>query len=271
MLKRRAQMAKKRTGKSRPADRGSRRKSLLSGRGRYIIGVFGILAIGWFGGRPVLDKIKSHPLFTVRDVVVEGADYLDSESIISTASVPLGSNIFDIDYRTISERLKSSFAAENFTVYRRLPDTVAIQVHERIPVALLNANEIVGVDTEGVTLPHVDASFVETLPIVAGIDNIAALKDSAVHAKLVKGIELLDRISEDAPSVYKRISEVNVADMNEMGITLIDNGLEVIIGDKDWESNILRLESVVAKISERVESVKAVDIRFGGKVFVRKK
>ena len=130
--------------------------------------------------------------------------------------------------------------------------------------------ELIGVDKNGVPLPYVGAELVENLPILTGIDNISALADSTVRARLQAGLNLLERIKDKAPSTYKRISEVNVSSMNTLGISLIDNGLEVIIGEKDWVRKIPVLDRVINEVTIDRKAVKAVDIRFGEKVIVVK-
>ena len=203
--------------------------------------------------------------------MVEGADYLEPDSIVTAAGVETGGNIFEVAFEPIVMHLNEKFAAENFTVFRRLPDTIAIRVRERKPVALLNMTELVGVDKDGVPLPHVGASMAETLPIITGIKSVSSLADTTVRERLVKGIRLLGSISEQSPSVYGRISEVNVSDMSELGITLIDNGLEVIIGDGDWSRKIPVLEKVINRIPVDGKKIRAIDIRFAEKIFFRKK
>ena len=74
---------------------------------------------------------------------------------------------------------------------------------------------------------------------------------------------MLGHIYEGAPSVYNRISEVDVSNMAKMGICLVDNGLEVIIGDSDWARKIPVLDKVINEVTKREEAVKAIDIRFG--------
>lgn len=223
-----------------------------------------------FAGVPFVRSIAAHPVFNVRHVVVEGAQYLDSEKIIKKAGVELGANIHEIDVEGISETLEKSFAAEDFTVFRRLPNTMVISIRERQPVALLNMKALVGVDKNGVPLPHVGADMVESLPIITGIKTVSSLADSTVKERLLKGLSMLGHISEGAPSVYNRISEVDVSNMAKMGICLVDNGLEVIIGDRDWAKKIPVLDKVINELTSRGEDVKAVDIRFGEKIYVRK-
>jgi len=271
----------KRTGSSKQASKWSQEKpapkraskslGLRIIRGRYIIGLLLIGGIGRYAGVPVVETVRQHPVFNVRNVVVEGADYLDPEAIMETAGVPEGDNIFDLDLAAVSEALEQAYVAEDFVVFRRLPDTVAIRVRERKPVALLNATTIIGVDEDGVPLPHVGAACVETLPIISGVKSVEALADSSVRERLKTGLRLLGKISDEAPSVYGRISEIDVSSISDMGITLIDNGLEVIIGSDDWNKKIPKLENVIARVSQQVDAVKAVDIRFGDKIFVRKK
>ncbi len=256
---------------TKPPARKPGKPGRMSGMGRYVIlAVLCGLAVKYLAA-PAIDAVKHHPVFTVRHVVVEGADYIDPSRIIETAGIETGVNIFDVPIRPVVARLDDTFSAEDFTVFRRLPDTVAIRVKERKPVALLNMSELVGVDANGVPLPHVGASLAETLPIITGVDNVKSLSDSTVRDHLVKGLRLVERISKESPSVYKRIYEVNVANVSELGITLIDNGIEVIIGEDDWSRKIPMLEKVINRVPDSVEKVRAIDIRFAEKVFLRKK
>ena len=242
----------------------------LSGFVRFLL-VCALIALGVrYAGMPVVRSIAAHPVFNVRNVLVEGARYINPEKITDTAGIELETNIYEIDIEGISQTLENAFAAEDFTVFRRLPNTVVVEVKERKPVALLNMKTLVGVDVNGVPLPHVGADMVESLPIISGIKTASSLSDSTVKERLLKGLSMLDRISKDAPSVYTRISEVDVSNMASMGICLVDNGLEVIIGDSDWSKKIPVLDKVINEVTRRKEAVKAVDIRYGEKVFVRK-
>jgi len=238
--------------------------------GQYILGFVLLMVAGYFGGETALRHIMVHPIFNVREVYVDGVHYLNSEEIIKAAGIDLNTNIFHIDVEQVASKVKKVFTAENFTVYRCLPNRIKIEVHERKPVALLNTKELIGVDKDGVPLPHIGASFVEKLPIVTGIALVSDLSDSTVKARLVEGLKLLGRLENSAPSTYKRISEINVSNMSTLGISLIDNGLEVIIGNEDWGRKIPLLDKVINEVVSRSEAVKALDIRFGEVVVVKK-
>ncbi|HDY88432.1 MAG TPA: FtsQ-type POTRA domain-containing protein, partial [bacterium] len=151
--------------------RRSGKKKLNFSVGRYILGFIAIALAYHFAVSPTVKRIMLHPIFKLRHVVVDGSQYIDSEKIITSAAVEMGKNIFDINIGEISENLKKSYAAEDFTVYRSIPCTITIKIHEKKPVALLNMKKLIGVDKKGVPLPHIGANLVESLPIVTGINS----------------------------------------------------------------------------------------------------
>ncbi|MFC1490069.1 cell division protein FtsQ/DivIB [Candidatus Latescibacterota bacterium] len=250
---------------------GKRRKTGSGlGLGRFLLGMIVLGLFYQFAVAPVMKSIMAHQIFNVIDVDVMGAEYIDSDEILNAAAIEIGNNIFEINIRNVSETLENNFTAEDFTVYKKLPNSIIINVNEKIPVALLNMNELIGVDKNGVPLPHIGAELAANLPILTGISSVASLSDSVAVERLKAGLALLEKIKEKAPTTYKRISEINVSNMSTLGISLIDNGLEVIIGEKDWIRKIPVLDKTINKITMNRQAVKAVDIRFGDKVIVVK-
>jgi len=81
---------------------------------------------------------------------------------------------------------------------------------------------------------------------------------------------MLDRISAEAPAVYSRISEVDVANMADMGVCLVDNGIRVVIGNQDWKRIIPKLDLVINEVTRRRDKVKILDVRPPGRVIVTK-
>ena len=137
--------------------------------GRYLI-LFVILgALVWAGDKLLLDRIIAMPVFTVRTILVEGTQHLDKELILKSAAIHPGENIFRTDLEKASRSLRNDFAAQDFTLFRKLPDTIVIRVVERRPVALVNDGELVGVDAQGVFLPHIGADMIDSLPIITGV------------------------------------------------------------------------------------------------------
>ena len=224
----------------------------------------------WVGGKPLLDRVVALPVFIVRTILVEGTQHLDKELILKSAAIHPGENIFRADLEKASRSLRKDFSAQDFTLFRKLPDTIVIRVVERRPVALINDGELMGVDAQGVLLPHIGAGMVDSLPIITGVTGAGALADPEVKERLLAGLKLLDAITRQAPAVQKRISEINASNASTMGISLIDNGIEVIIGQGGWTEKLPIMEKVIRQVISRGDSVQAVDMRFGEKIFIRK-
>ena len=258
-------------------DRGNRVRETGTGRraGRWLLLTAFLVALIWFVGNQAVARVTALPVFTVNRVAVEGAERLDRSRIIETAGIALGINIFRVDLKRASDRLRKEFAAKDFTLYRRLPGTIVIRVRERKPVALVNVGKLIGVDADGVLLPHIGESMADSLPIITGIGGDESnLADPAVRNRLLAGLGLLDSIACRCPGVQKRISEVNVSSLSGLGISLINDGLEVIIGENGWGYKLPQLERVINRVSGRMDSVKTVDMRFigrnAGKIFLKK-
>jgi cell division septal protein FtsQ len=254
-----------RTGSSSPKwkrqSQGLKMKPNTSGRhiGRYFFLLVIIAAGLFFGGKYAVDYAAALPVFTVRHVTVEGTQFMDRAKVIASSGIRPGSGLFNVNLVGVSSKLSKEYAASNFIIYRRLPDTIVIKVHERKPVALLGSDKLIGIDDQGVPLPYVGADMVSTLPIITGIKNSASLSDPLVKARLMTGLRLLETISKDSPSIVKRISELNVS---TMGIGLIDNGLEIIIGETDWAEKVPNLEKVITEVTGRLDSVRTVNMSF---------
>jgi phosphoribosylaminoimidazolecarboxamide formyltransferase/IMP cyclohydrolase len=199
------------------------------------------------GGKYAVDYAAALPVFTVRQVVVEGTHYIDRNKIVASTGIKPGCGLFEVNLVAVAIKLKKEYAARDFTVFRRLPDTIIIRVQERKPMDLLGTVMVIGVDEVGFPLSHVGQEMVSTLPIVSGIKSTASLSDSQVKSRLVTGLKLLDAISKDSPEIMKRISDINVS---TMGINLLDNGLEVkrvaggLLVQKRFDSKIVSPESV---------------------------
>jgi hypothetical protein len=144
-------------------------------------------------------------------------------------------------------------------------------VRERRPVALINVGKLIGVDANGVPLPHIGAAMADSLPIITGIDGgLSSLANPAVRNRLLSGLKLLDAIARQSPSVYKRISEINVSSLSGMGFNLIDTGLDVIIGENGWGEKLPNLERVINQVTGSMDSVITLDMRIPGKLFLKK-
>ncbi|MCF8589285.1 cell division protein FtsQ/DivIB [Gordonia liuliyuniae] len=92
------------------------------------------------------------PLMSVRNVDVVGAKVVDETEILRVAQAPTGTPLLQVDTGAIASRIAVLPAIEEVTVEREYPSTLAIDVTERVPVAIVDQDGKVAVmDRLGVT------------------------------------------------------------------------------------------------------------------------
>lgn len=131
----------------------------------------------------------------VRDVVVEGRNRIDTETLKTAIGVEPGDPIFGIDIQEMHARLTAISWVKDVQVRRAWPDRVIVSLTERLPVALwadANGGPAV-IDAEGVVLTRINTGDFGQLLVVEGegcapeAGNIIALlkaqPDIAVRVK----------------------------------------------------------------------------------------
>jgi cell division septal protein FtsQ len=120
------------------------------------------------------------PLFIVR--VVEVSDQpldspLDPREVSALAAVPLAkTSLFALDLKSIEKRLLTNHWVRDVVLTKRFPQTLAIQVIYRQPVALLQGPQGVlkYVDTDGSIFGPVTLRGRADLPVIHGLPQGAA-------------------------------------------------------------------------------------------------
>lgn len=155
--------------------------------GRYLawaVAILLLLAALWGGWRS-LQRIflRGNPRFTLRhvEVIINGElRKADITTFLERRGVRVHqTNLFAIDLRAQREALSSHVmvAAADFRV--RLPDTLVVEVTERVPVARLMSRSQRLLDAEGWLLPPRDPEKTAGLPIVFGARSGPGLQEGA--------------------------------------------------------------------------------------------
>ncbi|MGB9919206.1 MAG: cell division protein FtsQ/DivIB [Moorellales bacterium] len=178
-------------------------------------------------------------LWGLRTIEVRGNTALSSEEIIRLSNLILGQNLWGIDKEAVRENLLRHPRVREVTLRRRLPDTVVLEVQERIPLGVIPAaGAYWEVDREGRVLG--------SRPIWAPGDPLLLTGVAVTRAQLVPGntITLPDirpvlAVAEALPAeVRERIQEVHLAGAG--GVCLYTReGVRVNLGETvDLEKKI---------------------------------
>jgi len=163
--------------------RARRRAWLLAG---LILGIPAVLAGAVWGGTAAWRALFSeNDYFRIRNIEVTTDGTLGRGHIVEYAKVQEGDNLFAVSPREAREWLLKVPVIANAQVGRRLPDTLLIEVTERMAVARLGRTGggcPLAVDAEGHVLGP--SSVRASLPVVLGLRD--------------KGLRPGDRVRDDA-------------------------------------------------------------------------
>jgi cell division protein FtsQ len=143
---------------------------------RALVGgvVVAVLAGLWIAGVPhqlawSAGEAIGRAGFTVRQIEVQGVERMAKLPVYAAALDQPSSAMPLIDLDAVRARLLDQPWVKDAQVSRRLPDTLAIQITEREPVALWQHGGVVHlIDREGVALQVVDVDRYPKLPLLVG-------------------------------------------------------------------------------------------------------
>ena len=209
------------------------------------------------------------PRFAVTRVEVVGASRLHAEDVMRAAGIAPGVNLFRVRPRAAASALETLPQVRRADVVRHFPNRVVIHVEERRPFTLVHAGRLHWIDEQGVALAAEARAVSAPLPVISGFgpDELA----TAAHApseRLARGISLVRMLLRSGSPVAAQISEIDVGRPEGPVLYTVD-GVEVRIGDEDWEGRLARLTGVLAQLHATGEAVTSVDLRFRDQVVLK--
>ena len=230
-----------------------------------VLAIAGILLISWRSGRlvAVLQHVQAESIalsaeggFRVEQVDVVGREQTDPKALLAAAGLKRGDPILAFSPEAARQRIESLPWVASAAVERQLPNTVAITIVERKPIALWQHNEKISlIDSVGANLGTVAIETAPPLPLVVG-------GDAPSHAS-----ELLGLLAEH-PDIAKRVQASSWIGSRRWDLKL-DNGVEVRLPEVGIADALQQLADAEASSRLLERDVAAIDLRLAGKMIVR--
>ncbi|MBF0421639.1 MAG: FtsQ-type POTRA domain-containing protein [Magnetococcales bacterium] len=210
-------------------------------------------ALGWW--------VASQPgRFALQRIQLSGLNRTTQAEAMEQIRVQAGTNLLWIDPRTIKERVQGLPWVRGVWVRRIFPDTLSVEVTEKIPVCMgVLGEKLVLMDEYGQAIKPYLGSDPLLLPVVRPPPN----KDGP--REVVWLINLLDRF----PGLKEKISEA-VGYAGKRWALYTKNGVRLLISaNADQELGLLMKLQGKYKILDR--KIRQVELRIPGKVAIRVK
>jgi hypothetical protein len=251
-----------RTGRERLARLGTNLLCLTM----FVLGAWlGVLA--YREGRQAL-----HGLFTLREIEVTGLVHVSRDEVLERLAMPEDETLFTVSPPKLVRNLEGHPWIKAARVSRRPFHTVAIEVSERQPAAVLRTSAgTLLLDAEGTvltTLPGTDDSI---LPVLVGIDPVRLREgEPSVRRVAQAGIRLAGLLGDS----YRGRPEVNLSNPDNAVGTV--QGLQFAFGSAAFEEKWVQYHKVAGTVGPRLVDGndggrRLIDLRYPGKVIVRER
>jgi cell division protein FtsQ len=194
-----------------------------------------------------VDAVTDEAGFGIQDIRITGNSRTPAASIAAALGLERGQSIFDVDLRAARRRLMALDWISEAEVRRRYPDSISVDVVEKVPFALWRA---------------LDGLYV--IDRAGGIITSKSLPAFAKFPKLVgpganHGAEIVDAVASH------RVLAARVSVMQRVGNRrwnlVLDDGVNVKLPEKDWEKQLDVLEHLIIDKGVLERDISEIDLR----------
>lgn len=209
----------------------------------------------------------------VRRVAVEGNRIVETPEILQLVKIAKDAQLHEVDLMAVRKNVLSHYFIKDAVIERDLPATIKIKVKERAPLAIVNAQEVLYLDEDGVVLPHSISKALFDLPILSGVPGTITLKPGMTlkNADVQEALEILATSKLLGKELYYMISEVRLRDGGDIVLYAAEWGVPIVMGKGNIPNKLVRLETFWREVvrQQGSERLQYVDLRFDDQIVVR--
>ena len=194
------------------------------------------------------------PIFNIREIKVFNNSQVPADTIISLSGLKIDENIFKFYNGNVINKIKENSYIEDVKVHRKLPNTVEIDIEERISqYSVEYMGKYAYINTQGYILEISEDS--KGYPIIQGITPAEGDVTSGNRlnnedlSRVEDVIKIMSSAKENGLDV--KITTIDISNKNEYSIYLEEEKKKVYLGDNTNLSN--KMLYVVAIIEQEKE------------------
>ena len=198
--------------------------------------------LAWGGHAAWRAMFAENEFFEIRQIEVTTDGDLGAENILEYARVRKGLNLFAVRPEDIRGSLLSVPVIANAQVGRRLPDTLVIEVAERVSVARLGrpgSGSPLAVDATGHVLGP--SSVRATLPVVLGVRDNGLRPGDVVNDPMLKdALKILEICNQAAMRQELAVATIDLGSEEQIEVGLM-SGEQVLLSRGQLEEKLRQL------------------------------
>ena len=211
-------------------------------------------------------------IYDIDEINIYGTTFFDQSIIKEKSDVLKSFNIFDKELENYKNEILKFDHIIDCKISRKFPSTIDITIFEREPIALINSDELIILDSEGVCLPveYCDLS----LPILSNFKSNPELYpkgSKTASTNVLSTVSLMKFTKDNFSTIYDNISEFVFNEDSEYEIILKNGKTKILLGSQNLQKKIKYLESFQETFKEEknITDFRYIDLRFSNQVIVK--
>jgi cell division septal protein FtsQ len=210
-------------------------------------------------------------IYAVNAINIQGTNFFDKSIIEEKNQKIISNNILRSDLKKYKEEILELDHIKDCKISRQFPSTVNIVIYEREPIALINSDELIILDSEGVCLPveYCDLS----LPILSNFKTNPELYPKGFRTasnNVITSVKLMKYTKDNYSKIYK-ISEFVFNEDSEYEVILKNGKTRIMLGKNKLSTKIKYLNSFDQAFdgAKEITDYRYIDLRFNKQVIVK--
>jgi cell division protein FtsQ len=225
--------------------------------------VFGIFAGLKYTGSLFLSR---NPKFELRMINITTDGRLLPEQLCEYAGLQTGTNLFSVDFENLRRKLEEVPLVESVTISRKLPDTLTINVIERVAMAQIRWNSRALpflLDRHGVVLPMTRSG--QSLPLIEGLKQEAMRPGDRVEKPGIRQcLDILAAADQLGLGAQVFFSSFDIR-YPDFVTAVVNRDTTVRFPQHSAREKLIRLVSVLQLSNEQGRRVKTIDLTPDGR------
>jgi cell division septal protein FtsQ len=215
--------------------------------------------------------------FALETITIRGIHEAREAELLDLMREWKGRNLFNISLKAVEGNLREHpwvGSTGIVRIRRSLPDGLVVTVRERTAAGLaLVGGFVVLLDEHGAPIEtfgprHAAYDF----PIITGVDRLvegAKTGDrSRLREALLTGVSVTRTLAQRRPTLYDRISEINISDPSMVVLRLEDEAYDLRLSPEDCLRNLDNYFALKKRLDDAAGSIHYVDLRWQDRITV---
>lgn len=215
--------------------------------------------------------IGSATFCRLKSIDVSPTKRISRDEIIALASLTPGKDMLRLNLKTMGEQISKNPWVESVHIRRYYPDTVALTIAEREPVAVISMGLIYYLDAKGTVFKVLNQGDNLDYPVITGFtEEDLTANPVATKKELAEAATLLDVIQKKGSFIVADVSEVHYDKGYGFTLFTVSGSIPIKLGNGNYAAKLERFARIYPDLMKNRDKLQYVDLDYNDKIVIKK-